>query len=52
MSAYNTLPKEVLKATLIIGMKDEWLETHNLMGQGDICKEEYDDVVYQVLSRK
>jgi len=32
-SPYGTLPGEVLKATLIKGMKDEWIETMNLMGK-------------------
>lgn len=44
-SPYTTLPKEVLKIALIKGMKYEWVETLNLMGQGDISKEEYDDVI-------
>jgi hypothetical protein len=35
---YGTLPGEVLKATFIKGMKDEWVETLNLMGKGDIYK--------------
>lgn len=38
-SRYTTLPREVLKTTLIRGMKDEWIETFNLMGKGDISKE-------------
>jgi hypothetical protein len=44
-SPYGTLPGEVLKATLIKGMKDEWVETLNLMGKGDIYQETYDDIV-------
>jgi hypothetical protein len=32
-SPYGTLPSEVLKATLIKCMKDEWVETLNLMGK-------------------
>ena len=44
-SPYTTLPKDVLKTTLIRGMKDEWIEMLNLMGQGEIYKEEYDDIV-------
>jgi hypothetical protein len=35
----------VLKATLIKGMKDEWVETLNLMGKGDIYQETYDNIV-------
>jgi hypothetical protein len=44
-SPYGTLPGEVLKATLIKGMKDEWVETLNLMGKGDIYQETYDEIV-------
>ena len=44
-SPYGTLPGEVLKATLIKGMKDEWVETLNLMGKGDIYQETYEDIV-------
>jgi hypothetical protein len=43
-SPYSTLPGEVLKATLIKGMKYEWVETLNLMGKGDIYQETYDDI--------
>jgi len=35
-SPHTTLPKEVLRAILIKGLKEEWLETLNLMGKGDI----------------
>jgi hypothetical protein len=45
ISPYGTLPGEVLKATLIKGMKDEWVETLNLMGKGDIYQETYDNIV-------
>ena len=45
ISPYGTLPGELLKATLIKGMKDEWVETLNLMGKGDICQEAYDNIV-------
>ena len=44
-SPYGTLPSEVLKATLIKGMKDEWVETLNLMGKGDIYQETYDEII-------
>ena len=44
-SPYGTLPGEVLKATLIKGMKDEWEETLNLMGKGDIYQETYNNIV-------
>jgi hypothetical protein len=39
------LPGEVLKETLIKGMKDEWVVMLNLMGKGDIYQETYDDIV-------
>ena len=29
---------------MIKGMKDEWVETLNLMGKGDIYQETYDDI--------
>ena len=44
-SPYTTLPRDVLKATLIGNMEDAWIEMLNLMGKGDIYKEEYDDIV-------
>jgi hypothetical protein len=44
-STYSALPGEVLKDTLIKGMKDEWVETLNLMGKGDIYQETYDDII-------
>jgi hypothetical protein len=44
-SPYGTLPGEVLKATPIKGMKDEWVETLNLMGKGDIYQETYDNII-------
>jgi hypothetical protein len=44
-SPYGTLTGEVLKATLIKGMKDEWVETLNLMGKGDIYQETYDNII-------
>jgi hypothetical protein len=44
-SPYGTLPSEVLKATLIKGMKDEWVETLNIMGKGDIYQETYDNII-------
>jgi hypothetical protein len=44
-SSYGTLLGEVLKAILIKGMKDEWVETWNLMGKGDIYQETYDNIV-------
>jgi hypothetical protein len=44
-SPYGALPGEVLKETLIKGMKDEWVETLNLMGKGDIYQETYDNII-------
>ena len=35
-SPYVALSKNVLKVTMIKGMKDEWIETLNLMGKGYI----------------
>ena len=39
------LPGEVLKETMIKGMKDKWVEMLNLMGKGDIYQENYDDII-------
>ena len=39
------LPDNVLKNALIRGMKDQWVETLNLMGKGDIYQESYPDIV-------
>ena len=44
-SPYGTLLGEVLKATLIKGMRDELVETLNLMGKGDIYQETYEYIV-------
>ena len=45
ISPYATLPGGVLKATLIKGMKDEWVETLNLMGNNDIYQATYDNII-------
>ena len=44
-SPYANLPDNVLKTTLIRGMKDQWVETLNIMGKGDIYQENYNDIV-------
>lgn len=44
-SPHTTLPKEVLRAILIKGMKEECIETLNLMGKGDISQEYYDEII-------
>ena len=44
-SPYENLPDNVLKTTLIRGMKDQWVETLNIMGKGDIYQENYNDIV-------
>jgi hypothetical protein len=49
-SPYGTLSGEVLQATLIKGMKDEWVDTLNLMGKGDIYQETYDEIVQLCIS--
>jgi len=41
----QNFPREVLKTTMIKGMKDQWLETLNLMGKGDIYQEDYDNII-------
>ena len=44
-SPYENLPPEVLKTTMIKGMKDQWVETLNIMGKGDIYQEDYDNII-------
>ena len=39
------LPNNVLKTTLIRGMKDQWVETLNIMGKGDIYQESYANII-------
>ena len=39
-SPYTALSKDILKATIIKGIKEEWIKMLNIMGRGDICKEE------------
>ena len=36
---YINMPDNVLKTTMINGMKDQWIETLNIMGKGDIYQE-------------
>ena len=46
-SPYANLPllDNVLKTTLIKGMKEQWIETLNIIGKGDIYQEEYADII-------
>ena len=44
-SPYANLPNNVLKTTMIKGMKDQWVETLNIMGKGDIYQQNYNDIV-------
>jgi len=39
------LPDNVLKTTLIRGMKKQWIETSNVMGKGDIYQEKFADII-------
>eukprot|EP00253_Pinus_taeda_P036590 PITA_36590 len=39
------LPDNVLKTTLIRGMKEQWIETLNIMGKGDIYQEIFADII-------
>lgn len=39
------LPDNVLKTTLIRGMKEQWIETLNIMGKGDIYQENFADII-------
>ena len=44
-SPYTMLSKDILKATMLKGMKEEWVETLNIMGKGYIYQEEYDEII-------
>ena len=35
-STYTTLSKDILKTTMLKGMKEEWVELLNIMGKGDV----------------
>ena len=35
----------MLKTTLIKGMKEQWVETLNIMGKGDIYQENFVDII-------
>eukprot|EP00253_Pinus_taeda_P031302 PITA_31302 len=39
------LPDNVLKTELIRGMKEQWIETLNIMGKGDIYQENFADII-------
>lgn len=39
------LPNNVLKITLIRGMEEQWIETLNIMGKGDIYQENFADII-------
>ena len=39
------LPDNVLKTTLIRGMKEQWIETLNIMGKWDIYQEIFSDII-------
>lgn len=39
------LPNNLLKTTLIKAMKEQWIETLNIMGKGDIYQEDYADII-------
>jgi len=39
------LPDNVLKTTLVRRMKDQWIETLNIMGKGDIYQENFVDII-------
>ena len=39
------LPDNVLKIALIRGIKEQWIETLNIMGKGDIYQENFADII-------
>lgn len=49
-SPYTTLSKDILKETMMKGMKEDWVETLNIMGKGNIYEEEYDDIISLCIS--
>ena len=44
-SPYTMLSKDVLKAIMLKGMKEEWVEMLNIIGKGDSYQEEYDEII-------
>lgn len=44
-SPYANLLDNVLKTTMIKGMKDQWEETLNIMGKGDIYQDDYGNLI-------
>lgn len=44
-SPYTNFPDNVLKSTMIRGMKYQWVETLNIMGKGDIYQEKYNNII-------
>lgn len=44
-SLYANLPDNVVKTIMIKGMKDQWVETMNIMGKGDIYQEDHDNTI-------
>jgi len=43
--ATSPLPDNLLKTTLIKAMKEQWVETLNIMGKGDIYQENFADII-------
>lgn len=39
------MPDNVLKTALIRGMKEQWIETLNIMGKGDIYQDNFADII-------
>ena len=39
------LPDNVIKTSLIRGMKEQWIETLNIMGKGDIYQENFAGII-------
>ena len=42
---YTNMPDNVLKTIMIKGMKDQWVETLNILGKGDIYQENYNNII-------
>lgn len=44
-SKHNNLDLEILKTIFIIGMRDDYLDTLNLLGKGDISQDPFVEII-------
>jgi hypothetical protein len=52
-SGHPDVSKDILKAILLKGVREDCLDMLNMLGKGDISKESYEDIVdlYKICSR-